>query len=829
MTAGVIFAGRVPAPTGSGTRPPPQDAATVAPANSAAFLPWTPWTKATECFFRGQLGLLIASVASVAMGQLAVERITSGPTGFAGPVFGVSAPGDPSRLYVVEQGGQVRLIDTTSPTAAPQPFLSLTNANFPNSNLTTGGEQGLLGLAFHPEYQSNGLFYTFSTANSGNDLRVDQFRSVNGVVQTGLRRTVLSIPHPSNTNHNGGWIGFSPTGGTSLYVATGDGGGGNDPANNSQNTGNLLGKMVRIDVGASGLPFDGTTGGYGIPAGNMTVNPNGNLTNPAPPTTTVRPEIYAYGLRNPWRNSFDRLTGDLYIADVGQGAREEINVIPAGRENTGTLDREAGSLNGINFGWRLREGSITTPTVGSAELRYDNVQPVFDYVRSGTSGQLPFYGRSVTGGFVYRGPDFHDGGVDLEGTYLFADYVSNQIGSFRYDPGTGSITDVRNRTTEIRSSLPAGVSLSGIASFAEDGAGKLYILSATSGDIFRVVAAQPDGPLITVAAGATRTQAAAGYPVIEGGFSVVKAGAGDVVFDAANSFTGPTTVSAGTLSVAHFRAVAGSAVSVESGATLSISTGITMRSPAVLLAGGRLVATSLAIDSVNGIAALTVAGGTLVGGPAVSVADGGLLSLASDARVAIGLGLLAVDESPGGGRVDLGAGQVTVAVAGPMAADVRADILAGRNGGDWNGGTGITSSLAAGSAGTRAVGYIVASDGAIRVSYAAPGDVDLNGSADVFDLVGINGAGTYGTGSQSDWSRGDFNYDGVTSVFDLVMAGGAGVYGGGRYFPAVASSSAAVAAVPEPFGCVVIAAAGLAAILTTGRRRQSRPAGAKIA
>ena len=267
------------------------------------------------------VGMLGASLESAARGQLAVQRITTGTAKFSGPIFGVSAPGDPDRLYVVEQGGQIRFIDTTSPAATPQPFLSLTNANFPSSNLTTGGEQGLLGLAFHPDYQSNGLFYTYSTANSGNDLRVDQFRSVNGVVQTGLRRTVLSIPHPTNTNHNGGWIGFSPTGGTALYVATGDGGGGNDPANNSQSTGSLLGKMLRIDVGATGLPFDGQTGGYTIPAGNMTVNPNGNLTSPAPPTTTVRPEIYAYGLRNPWRNSFDRLTGDLYIGDVGQGER----------------------------------------------------------------------------------------------------------------------------------------------------------------------------------------------------------------------------------------------------------------------------------------------------------------------------------------------------------------------------------------------------------------------------------------------------------------------------------------------------------------------------
>ncbi|MFM9024517.1 MAG: PQQ-dependent sugar dehydrogenase, partial [Planctomycetaceae bacterium] len=130
---------------------------------------------------------------------------------------------------------------------------------------------------------------------------------------------MISIPHPTNTNHNGGWIGFAPGGGTVLSIATGDGGGSNDPANNAQNTNSLLGMMLRIDVGPDGLDFGGSGSAYSIPAGNMTVNPNGTLASPAPPSLVVRPEIYAYGLRNPWRNAYDRLTGDLYIADVGQG------------------------------------------------------------------------------------------------------------------------------------------------------------------------------------------------------------------------------------------------------------------------------------------------------------------------------------------------------------------------------------------------------------------------------------------------------------------------------------------------------------------------------
>ena len=737
-------------------------------------------------------------VSTPVFGQIAAARITNGPSGFTAPVFGISAPGDPTRLYVVEQGGQIRSIDTRSPTARPQPFFALTNSNFPNALLTVGGEQGLLGMAFHPAYESNGLFYAFYTANSGNELRVDQFQARNGVVQTGQRRTVITVPHPNHSNHNGGWIGFNPTGGTELYVATGDGGGGNDPANNSQNTGSLLGKMLRIDVGISGLPFNGATGGYTIPAGNMTINPNGNLTNPAPPSLTVRPEIFGYGLRNPWRNSFDRLTGDLYIADVGQGAREEINVIPAGRINTATPDRSPGSLNGMNFGWRVREGTIATPSVGSSQLRHDNVQPVYEYARSGTSGQLPLYGFSVTGGHVYRGSEFHDGGVDLDGTYLFTDYVSNQIGSFRYDSSTGLVTQVRNRTTEIRGSLPSGVSLSGVASFAEDGAGNIFMLGATSGDVFRLRPARSEGPLIDVAAGLTRSQAAAGYPMIEGGFSVVKTGVGQVIFDEANSFTGPTTVAAGTLTVTNPRGLAASPVTVSAGAALSISSGVIMSSPAVRLDGGRLVAATLAVNATDGIRSLVVDAGTLAGGTAVTVGPGGTLTLASDSSLAVGLTRLVVDEALGGGKVDLGAGQVAIAAGGISSAALRADIIAGRNHGNWTGSTGITSKTAAASGGTRGVGYVVNGDGSATVSFAAAGDVDLSGQVNVFDLVSINGSGTYGTGTTSVWSQGDFNYDGVTNVFDLVGINTAAVYGAGDYI--VADPITTPTAVPEPAG-----------------------------
>lgn len=441
--------------------------------------------------------LLLLSVPAEA--QLRAQRITTGSTGFSLPLYGTTAPGgSASTMFVVEQGGTVRTINTASPSATPQAFFninSFSGTGFTSATNGGGNEQGLLGLAFHPNYASNGLFYAYYTSGSGANIRVnvDQFSAPGGVVNTASRTNVLSIAHPSQTNHNGGWIGFKPGDtGPNLYIATGDGGSGNDPPNNSQNTSSLLGKMLRVNVGANGIS---TPGGYTIPAGNMTVNPNGNLTNPAPPTLTVAPEIFAYGLRNPFRNSFDRGDingvgrGNLIIGDVGQSTREEINFIASNRVNSTVLNQSPGSQNGINFGWRVREGTVATPGVGSSELRNDSIEPVFDYVRTGTSGQLPFFGASVTGGYVYRGPAFADNSADLNGTYLFTDYISSQVGSFRIDPVTGAMIpgSLINRTNELVNNLPAGQTLSGVATFAEDGSGNLYMMDLSSGDVFRIV------------------------------------------------------------------------------------------------------------------------------------------------------------------------------------------------------------------------------------------------------------------------------------------------------------------------------------------------------
>lgn len=318
----------------------------------------------------------------------------------------------------------------------------------------------------------------------------------------------------------------------------------------------------------------------------------------------------------------------------------------------------------------------------------------------------------------------------------------------------------------------------------------------------------------------SQTQAQAGYPTIAAATSLTKTGAGTLVFDAANAYTGPTTISTGTLQVANANSLATTNVTVDTGATLAIASGTTMKAPAVIVDGGSLSATSVAVNSATGITSLAINAGTISGSPIVTIGTGGQLSLVQDARVTVSVGGLSVDQAGGGGRLDLGAGQVSIAAGGISAADLRADITAGRNNGTWNGASGIMSSTAASTTG-RAVGYVIGGDSSARVSFAASGDVDLSGQVNVFDLVSINSAGKYGTGTTSSWNQGDFNYDGFTNVFDLVAVNTAGAYGQGNYFPAVptASGLGTFSAVPEP-GALSFAAA-LIAIGVAARRRLS--------
>jgi prepilin-type N-terminal cleavage/methylation domain-containing protein len=314
-------------------------------------------------------------------------------------------------------------------------------------------------------------------------------------------------------------------------------------------------------------------------------------------------------------------------------------------------------------------------------------------------------------------------------------------------------------------------------------------------------------------------QAQAGYPAIASATSVTKIGAGTLVMDAANTYTGPTTISAGTLEVATGDALAVTEVTVQTGASLSVASGTTMQSPAVILDGGTLSSASLSVAADTGITALSINQGTLAGSPRVTVSGGGRLSLAQDARVTADVASLDVAEVTGGGLVDLGAGQVTIAAGGTTPEALVADILAGRNGGRWDGQTGITSSTAAAATdGTRAVGYVVAGDGSAQVSFAAPGDTDLNGQVNVFDLFAVDAAEKYGTGQAALWSQGDFNYDGVANLFDLIEIAASGVYNQGSYFPATPS----ITAVPEPAVSAAAAALVVAATAAGLRRRPRR-------
>jgi glucose/arabinose dehydrogenase len=368
-----------------------------------------------------------------ANGLIDAVRVASG---LSSPLFAASPPGDPDRLFVVEQqAGRVRILDLNSGQVRTDPFLDM-----PDSSLATGGEQGLLGLAFAPDYAASGRFFVHFT-NAAGDIEIREYRRADADhADAGSARTVLTIPHPGATNHNGGWMSFGPDG--FLYIATGDGGGAGDPENDAQNPNSLLGKILRIDVNGDAFPGDAARN-YAIPAGN-----------PFAGATAGADEVWLLGLRNPWRASFDAVTGDLWIGDVGQGAREEIDFIPAGQ-------------GGLNLGWRFMEGNV--PYAGTAPAGL--TPPLLEYDRS-----TPLYsGVAVTGGYVYHGPG---GG---QGLYWFGDFASGSIWSVAQR--NGAAEDFLNRNGQIV--LSGGGDLDQIASFAVDGRGRLYVIGL-DGDIHRL-------------------------------------------------------------------------------------------------------------------------------------------------------------------------------------------------------------------------------------------------------------------------------------------------------------------------------------------------------
>jgi len=359
-------------------------------------------------------------------------------SGLARPVQVVAAPGDTSRIFIVEQRsgstGRIRIFNLDTNTLNSAPFLSLT--------VSTSSEQGLLGMAFHPNYEQNGYFYINYTASNG-DTYIVRY-TVSGdpdLANSSSAYTIMTIDQPYS-NHNGGWLGFSPIDGY-LYIGTGDGGSGGDPGNRAQDiTNQKLGKMLRIDVDG-GLP-------YAVPDSNPFVGVTGD------------DEIWSYGIRNPWRCNFDRDTGDLWIGDVGQNAYEEITFQPWS------------SIGGENYGWRCYEGDHTYNTSGCPSSG-TMVFPVWEYSHS--------LGCSVTGGAIYRGAAI----PSLDGTYFFGDYCTSRIWSFKYD-GLNTY-DFLDRTSEL---APGSGSIGSISGFGEDANGEIYICDL-GGEVFKIVAEPASG------------------------------------------------------------------------------------------------------------------------------------------------------------------------------------------------------------------------------------------------------------------------------------------------------------------------------------------------
>ena len=373
--------------------------------------------------FRNALRLamfLVSTLPSAAHGiQWPQLSLAPAITGFSQPTH-ITHAGDASgRLFVIEQRGDIRIVKNGVLQAAA--FLDI------SSHLSCCGERGLLSVAFPPAYASKGYFFVYYTDSSGNIVVARYAVTANpDLGNPNSEAVVLTVPHPTNANHNGGQLAFGPDDGD-LYVGTGDGGSGGDPPNNAQNTNVLLGKILRIDV-QSGA----TT--YTIPASNPYAQVSG-----------YRPEIWAYGVRNPWRFSFDRLTDDLYIADVGQGSFEEIDYQPAG------------NAGGQNYGWRIMEGlhCYNAATCNMAGLTL----PVAEY--SHAQGDC-----SVTGGFVYRGQQF----PRMQGIYFYGDYCTGRIWGLQRDGGAWVNMLLYDAPFHI-------------TTFGEDEAGNIYVADATNGAI----------------------------------------------------------------------------------------------------------------------------------------------------------------------------------------------------------------------------------------------------------------------------------------------------------------------------------------------------------
>ena len=333
--------------------------------------------------------------------------------GLASPVF-LTQPLNDGRIFVVEQGGRIRVVKNG--VLQTTPFLDI------STRVLSGGERGLLSVAFHPQYATNHFFYVYFTTQTNGDIRVERFTTTSNpeVADPTTAKLIITAPHSTYANHNGGLLTFGPDG--MLYAGLGDGGGGGDPLGNGQNFNSLLGSLLRLDVD-HGDP-------YAIPSDNPFVG-----------QANHRGEVWAKGLRNPWRYAFDAPTSLLYIADVGQDLHEEVDVVATNRA-------------GLNYGWPVMEGlscyNAATCTQTGFEL------PLIDYGHNGPC--------SITGGYVYRGSAI----PAISGHYFYSDYCAGFLKSFRYQNGVA--VDQKDW----------GLTTAAVASFGVDFAGELYILSGNT-------------------------------------------------------------------------------------------------------------------------------------------------------------------------------------------------------------------------------------------------------------------------------------------------------------------------------------------------------------
>jgi glucose/arabinose dehydrogenase len=352
-------------------------------------------------------------------------------SGLTLPLFVTAPPGDVNRIFIVQKNGVIRIVEAGTLLAAP--FLDI------GAKVSTSSEQGLLGLAFHPNYANNGRFFVDYTDLSGNTVVAAYQVSANpDLADTASESVILQVTQPA-PNHNGGEVAFGPDG--YLYIGLGDGGGANDPSGNGQNTNVLLGKLLRIDVD-SAAPY---------------ANPPSNPFFGAVPGLD---EIWAFGLRNPWRFSFDRSNGDLYIGDVGQNAWEEVDYQPGG------------SAGGQNYGWNFFEGNHCFNTAGGCSTA-GLTMPILEYDHT--------QGCAITGGYVYRGCAM----PDLRGTYFYGDYCSAFIRSLQVVGGTA--TNLQDQTA----ALTDGVTINTVSSFGEDARGELYICDLAGGAVFKIAPGSP--------------------------------------------------------------------------------------------------------------------------------------------------------------------------------------------------------------------------------------------------------------------------------------------------------------------------------------------------